>query len=649
MCARFADLPMTMKDRAKLFTLTAAVALLTVFSTNCGGNSSGGNTSPGQSQLSITFTGIGTGTVTSSPAGIHCTSACSAPFNNGTMVTLTATPSPGSIFAGWSGACSGGGACVVTLNSNQSVTAKFTKIVNQQFQLAVTLAGGGSGMVASNPQGISCQPTCTATFAANTMVTLTATPAQGSLFSGWSGACTGTGTCTVDMTQDQSVTATFGVPGLASINHIIFMLQENRSFDHYFGHLNDYRHNNFGLGINDVDGYPFGQPNRFSNPNFDNTGTVQSFHLATQCVENVSPHWDYAHADYNRFHPTAPNAANDGFVFAAGKFSRDSGGPTMGFTDINGLRAVGYYTDADLPYYYYMATQFATSDRWFSPVLSNTEPNRMYLIAATSQGRIGHPGTQLTATTIFQLLDEHNITWKIYVPDPPPGKKLLDVTYLNMFTYSGRPDVQAKIVPIEQYMSDVANGTLPQVAMIEGGYFSNIDEHPDDNPLFPGSGVQKGSKFVSGLINALMYSPSWKDSVFILSQDEFGGFFDHVPPAPATAPDDIPPDVVQGNTCFQLPLTGICGFDFTGFRVPFILISPFTNPHFVSHIPRDHTAILKLIEMRFNLPSLTARDAAQPDMLEFFNFTNPPWATPPPPSQVPAQPDTEVCDDSMLQ
>jgi phospholipase C len=218
-----------------------------------------------------------------------------------------------------------------------------------------------------------------------------------------------------------------------------------------------------------------------------------------------------------------------------------------------------------------------------------------------------------------------------------------------MFDYYGRPGVKDKIRHIEEYTTDVQNGTLPQVAFIEGAYFTNLDEHPDDNPLFPGSGVQKGSKYVSNLINTLMYSRSWSDSVFILSYDEFGGFFDHVPPAQATPPDDLPPDLIQGNTCYNMPPTGVCGFNYTGFRVPLIVVSPFTNPHLVSHTPRDYTAILKLIEMRFNLPSLTARDAAQADMLEFFNFVNPPWATPPPPDQVPTQPTNELCDDSHLQ
>ncbi len=639
-----------MTHRTRLFTATLAVVLLTFFLINCGSSSSHGNSS--QNQLTVTPGGNGTGTVTSSPAGISCGSTCSATFSSGTTVTLTATASAGSVFAGWSGACSGKGACTVAMNTSQTVTATFSKVPSEA--LSVTISGPGTGTVTSTPSGISCPATCSASFPQGTVVTLTANITSGG-FGGWSGACSGMATtCTVTMSAAEAVTATFNPPGITSINHIIFMLQENRSFDHYLGHLNDYRHNVFGLGTNDVDGFPYGQPNAFSNPSYDNSTTVQSFHLATQCVENNSPYWDEAHVDYNRFDPTSTTATLDGFVYAAGKFSRDSGGPPAGFTDINGVRAMGYYTDADLPYYYYMATQFATSDRWFSPLMSNTEPNRMYLMAATSQWNVGPPpvNTKLTAKTIFQLLDENGITWKIYVPDPPPGRTIQQDTYLQMFNYWFSASAQKNIVPIEQYMTDVANGTLPQVAMIEGGYFTNLDEHPDDNPLQPGSGVQKGSKFVSGLINALMYSPSWKDSVFILSHDEDGAFYDHVAPVPATPPDDIPPQLSAGpppNICFGMNPTGTCGFNYTGFRVPFIVISPFSIPHFVSHTPRDHTAILKFIEMRFNLPSLTARDAAQVDMLEFFNFVNPPWATPPAQNQIPVQPNTEVCNDALLQ
>ena len=150
-----------------------------------------------------------------------------------------------------------------------------------------------------------------------------------------------------------------------------------------------------------------------------------------------------------------------------------------------------------------------------------------------------------------------------------------------------------------------------------------------------------------------MSSPSWKDSVFILTFDEGGGAYDHVPPQPAKHPDGIvpsdlqPTDICAGNT------SDICDFKFTGFRVPLLVVSPFTRKNYVSHTTADYTAILKLIESRFKLPSLTNRDAAQVDgngnamMLEFFDFSNVPWATPP--ASVPAQSTNGVCDFTKLQ
>ncbi len=157
--------------------------------------------------LTVTKGGSGNGSVSSSPAGITCGGACSAAFVDGTTVTLTAVPSAGSIFAGWSGGgCSGTATCVVTMSANTSVTATFTAMRT----LTVSTAGTGAGTVTSNPAGIACAPTCSTTFSQGTVVTLTATPAAGSVFSGWSLAgCSGTAPCQVTMTADTAVTATF--------------------------------------------------------------------------------------------------------------------------------------------------------------------------------------------------------------------------------------------------------------------------------------------------------------------------------------------------------------------------------------------------------------------------------------------------------
>ena len=160
--------------------------------------------------LTTARAGTGTGTIDSAPAGINCGVDCREVYNANTVVTLTATPAGGSTFAGWAGGgCSGTGTCTVTMNSATSVTATFTLNI---YQLTVAHAGAGTGTVTSAPAGINCGVDCTEVYNANTVVTLTATPAVGSTFAGWTGACTGKGTCQVTMNAARSVNATFTSP-----------------------------------------------------------------------------------------------------------------------------------------------------------------------------------------------------------------------------------------------------------------------------------------------------------------------------------------------------------------------------------------------------------------------------------------------------
>ena len=177
------------------FTVTGDTALQAAFAAN--------------NSLVVAKAGNGTGTVTSSPSGIACGTTCSQVFPQGSMVTLTATAGTGSTFTGWSGACSGTGACTVTISGAQMVTATFAL---QQDALSVTKSGTGTGTVTSMPSGIACGPSCSATYDYGTMVTLTATPDTGSTFTGWTGGgCSGTGTCTVTMLAAASVEAKFAV------------------------------------------------------------------------------------------------------------------------------------------------------------------------------------------------------------------------------------------------------------------------------------------------------------------------------------------------------------------------------------------------------------------------------------------------------
>ena len=420
---------------------------------------------------------------------------------------------------------------------------------------------------------------------------------------------------------------------LKNVNHIIFMAQENRGFDHYFGHLPQYFQAN---------GYPQtldGTPPDASNPNVNNTGTVTPFHMISQCTEGISPFWNESHRFFNYEDPTSSQPMLDGFVRIAAAFAQG-----VGFQDVEGRRTMGYFDQNDLPFYYFLAANFATSDRWFSPMMSKTQPNRMYMVAATSAGNVDGlpPGSQaLSNPTIFDLLQAANISWKVYVTDDFESP-LSNGSALSQFATGGK--YPQNFVSAKQFVPDAQNGNLPAVVMIEPGYNSGLDEHPYGNPQIPFDGVQHGSAYIATLINGFMQSKSWKDSVFILTYDEGGGFFDHVAPQQTVPPDNTPPILQPTDICFG-DTSGTCNFDFTGYRLPLIVISPFTKKNFVSHTVADYTAILKLIETRFGLHNLTARDAAQMDMTEFFDFQSVPWATPP--SNVPAQPDTEQCNANL--
>jgi uncharacterized repeat protein (TIGR02543 family) len=162
--------------------------------------------------LSVSKGGAGSGSVSSSPAGIDCGSDCSEDYDYNTEVTLTATPDTGSVFGGWGGDCTGTGACVVTMDQARSVTANFEV---GTFVLTVAKDGDGVGTVSSSPAGIDCGSDCSESYSYNTVVTLTATAGARSVFTGWSGSgCTGTGTCEVTMSEARSVTATFDDIGL---------------------------------------------------------------------------------------------------------------------------------------------------------------------------------------------------------------------------------------------------------------------------------------------------------------------------------------------------------------------------------------------------------------------------------------------------
>jgi phospholipase C len=642
-----------------------------------------------------------------------------------TNYTATATGPGGSASASATVTISTTPAPTVALVANPTVivsgnASTLTATATNAAQVIITGTDGSSYTLPAAGGNQSVTPTATTTY------TATAT------------AVAGTGTATAGVTV--TITAAGGVQ---AIDHVIFMLQENHSFDNYFGMLNPYRHaNNMYMGQDGNDYEVDGIDDKLTTiSNEDDQGTTYSlFPFTSTCVDDMSSDWLSSYGDVDRYNfTTTRTVALDGFVHDAEGYADscppNGGGACAGsFTDLTGQRAMGYYYGGSsgggsapdfLNYYYYMASQFAVSDRWFSPVASKSIDNRIATFSGgTTQGLTKDPGgndhlPQLNLPSIFQELDAAQVSWKIYytvtegfctaadIDDcSTTGDARYPATDFGNFTYSYRylyvpsnpgtctPPTQPSIVvgdsantfcidtdhiaPISQYYSDLTNNTLPSFAFIEAGYGNN-DEHPGS-----GQSILKGQAEVANVVNALMASPSnWSDSVFFFSYDEGGGPYDHVPPVPghsndntdaslgaipdiasiAVSPDgyypclpdgsspncNCPPGQTTPSTHCDLASTdpGATAGDAAyengfgaqlGFRLPNIIISPFTRQHYVSHTPMDHTAVIEFVENRFinTTPGtppahLTARDAAQPNLLEFFDFTNIPWAAPPTP------------------
>ena len=428
------------------------------------------------------------------------------------------------------------------------------------------------------------------------------------------------GSSNAGTTSNQSAGGTSSAPPLppatvptfqTSVKHIILFMQENRSFDHYFGQLDAYRTSK-GLS-DDVD--DLSKAGNVSLVSWDGSGNISPYKMNTACIDDLSSSWDEAHVDIDRLHASHPPSPPpmDGFAFTAGGFAAHS--KQFGGFDTAGKRAMGYYDASQLPFYYWAATTFATSDRWFSAAPARTQINRMYFLAATSNGYAfpggpdGHPTLDMGGVkNIFELLQNAGVTWKVYVTDKYVAGKSVGSTYMTYFSSFTNAHLD-HFADAKTFAMDAANNTLPAVSLIESGYVETAqDEHPRNN-------ISKGAKYAQQLVGELMSSPSWSSSVMFITYDEGGGLYDHVPPMQTVNPDGKPPSL--------LPTDPKGDFTITGFRVPLMVISPFAKPAYVSHTPADFTALLKFIEQRFGLPNLNKRDAFQPDMMEYFDWTGP--------------------------
>jgi len=418
---------------------------------------------------------------------------------------------------------------------------------------------------------------------------------------------------------------------ITDIDHIVILIQENRSFDHYFGSYRGAR------GFSDHSA-AFNQPypaNTSSSP----AGVLLPFHLDTTQTNAACTH-DITH-DWIPQHQSWDNGAMDGFVT-----SRLSINPN------DAVLSMGYYTRADLPYYYAVADAFTLCDNYCCSVIGPTDPNRLYTMAASidPDGKNGGPLLQtlvnnratmfgkLTYTTMPEQLQASGISWKIYSsPDANAFGALETDNVLPYFKNFQDPSTTlyknafGPQFPTD-FVADALSGNLPQVSWITGSVFTS--DHPPSPSLF-------GENTLSAIIAALTANPvAWAKTVLFVTYDENGGFFDHVPPVtapPGTAGEyitasPVPDPSVEGS------ITGPIGL---GFRVPMLIVSPFSRGGFISSDLFDHTSVLRFLETRFGaeVPNLSAwRRATVGDMTSAFNFTKPDTSIPSLPSTIAAIP-----------
>jgi phospholipase C len=365
-----------------------------------------------------------------------------------------------------------------------------------------------------------------------------------------------------------------GTDTLPEIEHVIILMMENHSFDNYFGALNS--HIGFPLHNGAI---------RAANPD-GNGNLVHAFHMPSACQLDGHPS-----QSWNASHIAFGGGRNDGFVLGSGPV------------------AMGYWTADDIPFYYGLARTFPVASRWFCSTLCQTYPNRRFLMAGTAAGIISTAVSSLTAPpppngNIFDRLDAHGIAWRNYHSDLPSVAILLNYAQQNT----------SKLVPIAQFYTDAAAGTLPAVSLVDPPFASQgSEENPDD--------IRVGEQFASQVITAVLAGPGWSKTLLVWLYDEHGGYYDHVRPPRAVAPDDIPPNLPPGSQ------PG--GYDRYGFRVPAVIVSPYAKAHHVSHRIHDHTSILKFIERKWNIGALTYRDANADDLFDCLNFRKPGFVEPP--------------------
>jgi phospholipase C len=373
-----------------------------------------------------------------------------------------------------------------------------------------------------------------------------------------------------------------GTDTIPEIKHIVVLMMENHSYDGHLGMLHRAGADGFTLG---ADGKPTA-----TNPYAD--GKVQhAFRMPTTC--QLSGHPSQTWTDC---HVQLAGGKLNGFV-------KSASGPV----------AMGYWEKADLPFYYSLASTFPLADRYFCSVLGQTFPNRRYLIAATSMGMINDtvpdPIAYPANGTIFDHLHRYGVSFADYFTR-------YDVV-LPTGTMELYPELLVRhpgaLKDTDDFFKAAKNGTLPGFSIVEPNY-KKASEGEVQN-------IAYGEQFAAQVIDAVMSGPGWKNTLLFWTYDEHGGYYDHVVPPAAPAPDNIGPETKGGPV--------YTGFKQYGFRVPCVLVSPFARADFVSHAVYDHTSILALVEHKWNLPAMTHRDAQAHNMLDMLDLSKPAFLTPP--------------------
>ncbi|MBE1159836.1 alkaline phosphatase family protein [Dyella acidiphila] len=396
-------------------------------------------------------------------------------------------------------------------------------------------------------------------------------------------------------------------PSLSAINHIVVVMLENRSFDHMLGFLYS------DAGNVSPAGQPFeGLTGKESNPGAGGTAAVTVFKIqpaaaSTYFMPGADPGEGYTATNSQLFGsntaPTPPVATNQGFIsdfsYTLGWEAKENYSIFAG-TVANDI--MGMHTPETLPVLSALARGFAVCDHWYGSVPTETLPNRAFVHAGTSQGHMDDKTKTFTAPSIYTALTKQNVSWKVYGYTAEPLTRMTFTDLTNLAdTYFGQ---------FTDFQSDAANGSLPSYSFLEPSWGSK------GNSQHPNYDVALGEQFLHDVYYALRNSPAWSQTLLIVTYDEHGGCYDHVaPPAGAVAPDAS---------------VGEYGFDFTRFgpRVPTVLISPLIPAGTVFRVaqgatPFDHTSILKTVEQRWNVPPLTKRDAAAPDVGAVLTLTTP--------------------------